>query len=190
MDTGVLQESGVDGGPDAQYNGFFQVYALGCTTDYVEQGNTVKNQTSLGGQGFFGDTSLLPNSEILAEHTIVGQNRVLTAARPIDFHDDSVNPRVLTTKDSGKIFTNRGATGDVTFQLPAASQNVSLEYEFHLSDPGNRIRVLPATGDIIRPGQGTTATPYVSDTVYGQVLKLRNIDGTTWSVLVELGTWT
>lgn len=190
MDIGILQQSGVDGGAVAVSNSFLQVFFMGCNRNHVLEGMTPKQQLVLGGYGPFSDTQQLPTSNIFADHAIMGNNRVLTASRPIEAYADPSQPRILTTIDSGKIFTNRGASGTVTFHLPPANLNNSLEYEFHLATPGQRIRVLPAMGDIIRPGQTTTNRHYESGSSYGQVLKIRNIDGTIWSVEAQQGTWT
>lgn len=190
MDIGILQQSGVDGGAVSVSNSFLQVFYMGCTRNHVLEGITPKQQLVLGGFGPASDTQQLPSSNIIADHAIMGNNRVLTASRPIEAFVDSSQPRILTTIDSGKIFTNRGATGTVEFHLPSANMNNSLEYEFHLATPGQKIRVLPAAGDLIRPGQTATNRYYESDSTYGQVLKIRNIDATIWSVESQQGTWT
>jgi hypothetical protein len=189
METAVLQESKVNGGAIAVGNAFYQVHPIGCTTDYQENGTSPDKQIVLGGSGQFSDMQQLPSSNIIAGHQILGNNRILTAVRPIEAYTDITSPRILTVIDSGKIFTNRGASGTVTFNLPAANLSYSVEYEFHLSTPGFAIRILPATGDIIRPGQTTVGSIYESDVDYGQVLKIRNIDNTTWSILDRQGAW-
>lgn len=190
MDIGILQQSGVDGGAVSVSNTFIQVFYMGCNRDHVLEGMPPVQQMVLGGYGSSPTPQQLPTSEILAEHAILGSNRVFTAVRPIEAYSDSSQPRVLTTIDSGKIFTNRGATGTVEFHLPPANMNNSLEYEFHLAIPGHRIRVLPAAGDLIRPGQIATNRYYESGHNYGQVLKIRNIDATIWSIESQQGTWT
>ena len=119
----------------------------------------------------------------------MGTNRVLTAVRPIEMHADSGSSRVLTIADSGKIFTNKGATGTVTFELPAANYSNSIEFEFHIVEPSYPIQVLPASGDLIRPGQTTTGTVYRSGMGWGQILRLRNVDNTIWSVTHQGGEW-
>lgn len=189
MDTAVFQESKVSGGAIAKGNAFYQVHPLGCTTDYKEAGTPPQEQIVLGGTGQFSSMQQLPSSNISADHSILGTNRVLTAVRPIEAYFDSTSPRTLSVEDSGTIFTNRGATGTVTFQLPSANLNFSIEYEFHLSNTGNAIRIQPASEDIIRPGQTRAGEIYESGIAFGQVLKIRNIDNTNWSILTEQGTW-
>jgi hypothetical protein len=190
MDTGLLQESAVDGGAIATTNSFLQIFCIGCRNDYVEQGATPQLQTVIGGQGMFADMQQLPSSNILAGHPIMGNNRVLTAVRPIVAYSNSSAPRVLTVADSGKIFTNKNATGIVTFVLPPANLSNSIEYEFHLATAGNPIRVQTTSGDIIRPLQTSVNKYLQSAGGWGQVLKIRNIDNTIWSVLEMQGKWT
>ena len=190
MDTGVVQESAVDGGAIAKGNAFYQIHSLGCTTDYTEIGSPPIKQIVLGGSGYFSDNQQFPNSNIVAEHNILGKNRILTAVRPIEAYSDSTTPRILTVQDSGTIFTNKGATDTVTFNLPPADNSFSFEYEFHLATAGFAIRIQPSLNDLIRPGQDSNIEVYESDIVFGQVLKIRNIDGTTWSTLSEVGAWT
>jgi len=190
IETGLMQESSVGGGGVATTNSFIQVFPLGCTNDYVEIGTKPKLQTIIGGQGAFANMQRLSSSDVFADHAIMGQNRVLTAVRPIEAYADPSTPRVLTVADSGKVFTNKNATGTVTFVLPAANLSYSVEYEFHLATSGQAIRVQTTGGDIIRPGQTQGNKYYQSGLGYGQVLKIRNIDNTTWSVLQKLGQWT
>ena len=190
VDTALLHESGVDGGAVAVNNAFIQIFPIGCNTDYLEIGSSPAEQVIMGGQGAFADQQRFPSSEILAAHQILGNNRVLTAVRPIESHSNSAITRILTVEDSGKIFTNRGANGTVLFELPPANLSYSVEYEFHLATAGYAIRVQPVSYDLIRPGQGSSGFAYESGKTFGHVLKIRNIDGTTWSTLVERGTWT
>ncbi len=188
-DIGILQESAVSGGAAAKSNAFIQIFTIGCNTDYQEIGTKPQEQVVLGGEGQLAREQHLPSSDILAGHPIMGENRVLTAVRPIEAYTNSAVARLLNVEDSGKIFTNRGASNIVTFQLPSANQNFSIEFEFHLSSAGQRIQVLPASGDIIRPGQSSAGVIYASGTSFGQLLKIRNIDGNTWAVLSQAGSW-
>ena len=188
-DIGILQESAVNGGTVAKNNAFIQIFTIGCNIDYQEIGAKPEQQLVIGGEGQLAMEQHLPSSDILADHPIMGENRVLTAVRPIEAYTNSVIARILTVEDSGRIFTNRGASNTVTFQLPPANQNFSIEYEFHLSSAGQRIQVLPASGDIIRPGQTTAGVTYMSGTSFGQLLKIRNVDGNMWAVLSQAGSW-
>jgi hypothetical protein len=190
METGLIQESQVDGGAIATTNAFIQVYAIGCGIDFQEIGTPPVGQVILGGNGRFSARQQLPSSDILVGHPIMGNNRILTAVRPIEAYANSAVPRVLTVADSGKIFTNKGAAGTVVFQLPSANLNYSVEYEFHLATYGYRIRIQPMGNNLIRPGQTASGAIYESDIAFGQVLKVRNIDGTTWSTMDIQGKWT
>lgn len=189
MDTGILQESAVNGGAVATTNAFIQTYFIGCRRDYAEVGTPPVMQTVIGGQGALASTQQFPTSNIQADHNIMGRNRVFTAVRPIETHFNSSVDRTLTVADSGKIFTNRSATGPVTFVLPPANLSHSIEFEFHLATAGYPIRIVPAAGDLIRPGQTSSGKYFQSGTSWGQSLKIRNIDATTWSIISQQGQW-
>lgn len=189
LEVAVLQQSGVNGGSVAVSNSFVQTFSMGCTNDYVEEGIPPIFQSVIGGNGDFAENQRLPGNEIFVRNKIVGINRVLTAVRPIEAYFDTLEPRVLSTEDSGKIFTNKNAQGTVTFELPPANQGNSMEYEFHLVELGKSIRIQPADGDLIRPGQTAVSSYYESGGSWGTMLKIRNVDGTIWSVIGQHGDW-
>jgi len=61
----------------------------------------------------------------------------------------------LTAGDSGKCYTNAGATGVAPFLLPAAA--AGLHFSFVCMSNGNRVKVVPASGDnIIFPVNSVT----------------------------------
>jgi len=189
LDVAVLEESQVDGGAWNKSNAFIQVFPISCNTDYQLAGNTSRGLAIIGGEGQFADQQLLSDSNVQADNPVFGSVRMLAASLPIKAFTNSLTPIELSASDSGCVITNKGATGTVTFLLPAARADYALEYEFHVAAPGYALRVQPSAGDIIRPGQTATGRVYESGVSYGHVLKIRNMDDQTWAVLAQQGTW-
>lgn len=98
--------------------------------------------------------------------------------------DKTANYTVLTS-DSGKVFTNNGATGFVTFTLPAAA--AGYEYTFIVADAYGVI-VAPAGDDTICYN-GSTFTLGVGSAGTYQVLKIVSISATEWVVTSVIGGW-
>jgi hypothetical protein len=97
------------------------------------------------------------------------------------------NYTILTT-DSGGVFTNVNALGDVTFSLPAAS--AGLEYHFYVTD--NQNLIVDANGtDTIRIAASVSASGgnLTANTV-GNSLTVRYIGTGQWGVFASQGTWT
>lgn len=96
----------------------------------------------------------------------------------------------LTPSESGSIHTTVGATGTVTFTLPAAA--VGLEYKFKVGaaqelriDPnGSETIALPSTGV-----QGA-AGKYLTANAAGETVYLVCDTAGEWSVYGYTGTWT
>ena len=100
---------------------------------------------------------------------------------------DVTSPVTLTVAQSGSIFNNSGASGAVTYNLPAAA--AGLVYGFAVITAQNLI-VDAAAGDLIYIGSsassaGGTAT---SNTI-GSALYMVAIDATNWVCLSDTGTW-
>lgn len=98
--------------------------------------------------------------------------------------------------DSGKTFTNTGATGDVDITLPAAV--VGLAFNFVLG-AAQTFEILPSTGDKIGtpstatvPATGVmgTASQGVSAAADGATLSLFCAKTGEWAVMSSAGTWT
>lgn len=96
----------------------------------------------------------------------------------------------LTTAETGSWHTNTGASGTITFTLPAAT--VGLRYSFALGaaqqlriDPnGSETISLPSTGV---PG---AAGKYLVADAVGENVQLACVIAGNWSVLSYTGTWT
>lgn len=98
--------------------------------------------------------------------------------------------RALTAADSGKLFSNLGASGAIEFDLPPAT--VGLEFHFAVKvaqalriDPdGTETIELPSTA-----AQGA-AGKYLEADAINESITLRCLVAGTWSVARSAGTWT
>lgn len=116
-------------------------------------------------------------------------SNTLNGRGPIDFAAKAANYTV-TANDSGTGFTNTGASGAITFALPAAT--VGLHYRFRVSvaqelriDPnGSETISLPSTG--VPGGAGK----YLTADAIGETVHLVCAVAGTWSVFGYTGTWT
>jgi len=97
---------------------------------------------------------------------------------------------VVAATDSGKVFTTVGASGTVTFALPAAT--VGQEYIFRVGaaqqlriDPnGTEVIALPSTG------VASAAGAYIVADADGETVHIICTKAGTWSVYGYTGTWT
>lgn len=97
--------------------------------------------------------------------------------------DLSVNAKttdyIINATESGRVFTNEGATADITFSLPPAV--TGYHYTFIVVDASDDILVDAATGDTIR--YGATVTPaggYVRCSNQGTVITIVAVNNTEW----------
>lgn len=91
---------------------------------------------------------------------------------------------VSATADLNKVFTNEGAAGSITFQLPAAA--AGLTYTF-VSQNVNAMVVIVTAGDTIRLGGNINTT--TNTTEVGSTLCLVAINATEWISVATEGTW-
>lgn len=104
--------------------------------------------------------------------------------------DVSVSPSGSSpsSASSGRIFTNEGATGLATFNLPSAA--VGLCFEFAVMDTDG-IRVVAAAGDDIRIAASVSATAgRIDNSTIGGTVKLVAVNATNWVATAVNGTWT
>jgi hypothetical protein len=105
-----------------------------------------------------------------------------------DVTAQSSTPLSLTAADSGKVYTNEGASAQIVFNLPAAA--VDLNYTFIVQD-ADGIQIVAATGDTIRIAASVTpAAGNISTTTIGNTVKLIAINATEWIAVFYVGTWT
>lgn len=96
----------------------------------------------------------------------------------------------VTAAESGKRFTNTGASGAIAFTLPAAA--IGLEYWFWVGaaqelriDPnGSETIALPSTG------AQSAAGKYISADAVGEWVHVECVKAGEWAVMGYLGTWT
>lgn len=96
----------------------------------------------------------------------------------------------VTVGDSGRTFTNTGASGAVTFSLPAAV--AGLRYRFRVGvaqqlriDPnGSETISLPSTG---APSAGGA---YIVADAVGESVDIQCVEAGSWTVFGFTGTWT
>lgn len=188
MDVCLRQDSKQNGGTPAQSNAFINVFTLGCNDDYLEVGIPLDTTIS-GGYGELLTLQQIGSKNLDMFDQVVGRVPVITAVRSIEHISDPAVNRSLIARDSGKVFTNKGATGVVTFHLPPALNAKSVEYHFYSLSTSHPLRILPTEGDLIRPGQVTTGVGYISGLEHGQYITLRNIDSTVWAVVSTSGEW-
>lgn len=94
---------------------------------------------------------------------------------------------VSAGNDKNKVFTNEGATGAVTFNLPTAV--AGLTFTFVVQDAVG-IVISAAAGDTIRIDTLVTAAGgSVTSTAIGSSVTLVAINATEWVAIAALGTW-
>lgn len=93
----------------------------------------------------------------------------------------------LAAADSGKVYSNIGATGQVTYNLPTAA--AGLTYTFTNQD-SDGIAVVAAAGDTIRIGTTQSPAPgSMAATALGATITLIAVDANEWVGYCREGTW-
>ena len=98
------------------------------------------------------------------------------------------SPNVITTAESGKTFTNEGATAKNYHTLPAAA--AGLRYTFIVAD-SDGMRITAGAGDTIRNFDVVSkAAGYIDSTTVGAAVTLTAINATEWIAHpVTPGAW-
>lgn len=97
-------------------------------------------------------------------------------------------PLTLTASDTGKVYTNEGASAQIVFNLPTAA--VGLNFTFVTQD-ADGIQIVAASGDTIRiAASATPAAGNISNTTIGNTVQLVAINATEWIATYYVGTWT
>jgi hypothetical protein len=97
---------------------------------------------------------------------------------------------IVAGQDQNKIFTNTGASGEVTLSLPAAT--VGQKYCFYVN-AAQEIRIDPnGTETIGLPSSGVqqAAGAYLTANAVGEYLEIECIIAGTWTPKTYSGTWT
>lgn len=96
----------------------------------------------------------------------------------------------LTVNETGTVHTNTGASGAITFTLPAAV--VGLHYKFYVG-AAQELRIDPSgTETISLPSSGVaqSAGAYIVADAVGETVSIFCPKAGTWAVLGYTGTWT
>ena len=104
--------------------------------------------------------------------------------KPIEAHTAN---DTLTAGESGSVHSNLGATGVVTFMLPASAP-AGTTFSFAVQT-AQELRIDPGTS-AIRDDSGQTATKYKSASAIGACLMLIADANGDWATLAKNGTWT
>jgi hypothetical protein len=100
----------------------------------------------------------------------------------------TTTPTNLNNNDSGKTYTNTGATARMDFNLPQAE--AGLVFRFIVRDVDG-IRAIADSGDTIEVGGvASAAGGRVDANVIGDAIELTCINATEWIATRTLGTWT
>lgn len=99
----------------------------------------------------------------------------------------SGSPNIITSAESGTVFTNEGTTAQNYHTLPTAA--AGLTYTFYVDD-ADGIRVTANTGDIIQiNGVASTTAGYCESLTIGSSITLLAINATDWVATSSVGTW-
>ena len=96
----------------------------------------------------------------------------------------------LTVTENGTCHTNKGASGAITFALPAAV--VGLRYRFYVG-AAQELRIDPnGTETISLPSSGVAqaAGAYLTANAIGETVDILCCETGTWAVFGYTGTWT
>lgn len=102
----------------------------------------------------------------------------------------TANYTVVTPTDNGTTFTNEGASGAITFALPAATVGqwyrfkVKVAQELRIDPNGTETIALPSTG-----AQGA-AGKYLTANADGEGVELECVKAGVWEANWYTGTWT
>lgn len=102
----------------------------------------------------------------------------------------TANYTVTTPNDNGKTFTNDGASGAITFALPAATVGqwyrfqVKAAQELRIDPSGTETIALPSTG------AQSAAGKYITANADGEAVEIECVKAGVWDVRSYIGTWT
>lgn len=97
---------------------------------------------------------------------------------------------VVAGTDNGKTFTTEGASGAVTFSLPAATVgqwyqfSVGAAQELRIDPNGTETIALPSTG------AQSAAGKYITADAAGEGVRIECVKAGQWNVRSYIGTWT
>lgn len=101
----------------------------------------------------------------------------------------TANYTVVANTDNGKVFTNEGAAGAITFALPAATVGqwyrfvVKVAQELRLDPNGSETISLPT-------GVQQAAGKYITADAIGERISIECVKAGIWETSEGVGTWT
>lgn len=102
----------------------------------------------------------------------------------------TANYTVVKDTDNGKTFSNEGASGAITFAMPAAT--VGQRYRFSVQ-AAQELRIDPnGTETISLPSDGvpSAAGAYITANAIGETVDIQCVKAGSWQVFAAVGTWT
>jgi len=136
-------------------------------------------------RGIFAFGNHLASNDIAAQGLLSGANYL--AIGPISHTSDcEIDPGY-----SGCVFSNSGATGPVTFELPPATR-IALEYTFLVEEDGQELRIAPADGETVALSDGIqqAADEYIKASTAGATCRLKCVTVGQWEHFDSVGQWT
>jgi hypothetical protein len=114
--------------------------------------------------------------------TLNGRNVYTVEAKTADY--------TVLAADNGKLFTNAGAGGAITFALPAAIAGMNYKFAVRAAQ---ELRIDPnGTETISLPSSGVpqAAGAYIVADAVGETVEIFSPANGTWAVSGYTGTWT
>lgn len=108
----------------------------------------------------------------------------------VTVENKTANYTVVADVDNGKIFTNAGASGAITFSLPAATVGQAYRFavgaaqELRIDPNGTETIALPSTG------AQSAAGKYITADAVGEYVEIFCAVAGDWNVAGYIGTWT
>lgn len=95
----------------------------------------------------------------------------------------------LTATDAGVVWTNKGATESVFFQLPSAE--AGMVFNFYANNATHDLYIRAYNGDTMRLASNVTAAAgTISSAVVGSYVSLLAVNATEWVAISVVGSWT
>lgn len=114
----------------------------------------------------------------------------LNGRQLVPVENKTANYTVVAGTDNGKTFTNAGASGAITFALPAATAGqwyrfaVGAAQELRIDPNGTETIALPSTG------AQSAAGKYIVADAAGEFVEIFCAVAGDWNVASYIGTWT
>lgn len=107
---------------------------------------------------------------------------------PISVQAVTASPKAVGDAERGRLYTNEGASGAITFNLPAASGG--RHYYFYVQSANNMV-ITAAAGDTIRiAGSVSSSGGTATNGTVGSFIHLVEINATEWVAMgTPAGTW-